>query len=145
MEAIRSLWKLTFSPAASPVVLVNYNDLIDQELGFSLAAACEVVEPVDSAVAFFRDGRTRTFTASIKVYKTETLDVDARVAALNSLVAAQAYSSAPLRVEVSGFSGHYWQFSSAFIKGHAPLREILSGRARWSKQWDIVATGLSYT
>jgi hypothetical protein len=145
MEAIRSVWKITFNPGGSAVVLVDYDDLIDQELGISLAAACEVIEPVDSANAYFRDGQTRTFTTSIKVYKTETLDVDARVAAMNSLLAAASYTKAPLRIQINGFSGHYWQFSSAFIKGHAPLREILSGRARWSKVWDIVATGMSYT
>lgn len=146
VDYIPSAWRITFDPGVSPQVLVQYDDWIDQELALVLAAAVGVTDPIDSADVFIRDGKARSFTTSIKVYKTETLDMDARIAAMNSLLTVQAFTKKPLRIQVKGFAGgHYWQFASAFVKSHAPLRVVASGKARWSRQYDIIATGLSYT
>lgn len=145
MDYISSNWKLIFDPAGTPLVILAYGQMIDAELAWSLQAACEEVEPVDAAALFLRDGKIRRYALTLKTYTTEALDLDARVNAMQSLGAVAALTRKPLRVEVAGHTpGKYWQFSSSFIKAHAPLRVLESNKARWSRQWDIVATGWSY-
>ncbi len=145
MDYLKSRHKLTFDPASAAIVLCDVGSWIDKDVAFSLGKAVEVIDPVDSKNAFIRDGQTSIWTASIKVYFTEDLDVTALVNAMQSHVAVSALGKKPLRVEIDGWTGHYWQYSSSFIQKHDPIRETASGRARWSRQYDIVATGLSYT
>lgn len=144
-DLIHSLHKLTFSPATSPLVILDYGQFIDQELAFSLAKAVEVINPVDATDAFIRDGKSSVWKAQIKTYSTESLDLDARVAAMQSHISIAALGKKPLRVQIQGHSGHYWQFADCMITGHTPVRELLRSKVRWSRTWDIVASGLSYT
>ncbi len=145
MDYLSSNWKLTFDPSGTPLVILAYGQMIDAELAWTLQATCEEVEPVDSEDLFLRDGRIRRYALAVKTYTTESLDLTARVNAMQSLIAVSALTRKPLRLEIQGHTpGKYWQWSSSFIKAHAPLRVLESNKARWSRQWDIVATGLSY-
>jgi len=144
-DLISSLHKLTFSPASSPLVILDYGQMIDQELAFSLAKAVEVIDPVDAADAFIRDGKSCIWKAQIRTYSTESLDLDARVAAMQSHLAVAALGKKPLRVQIQGYAGHYWQFADCMITAHTPVRELLRSKVRWSRTWDIVASGLTYT
>lgn len=145
MDYVYSNHRLTFDPNGTPLVILAYEQWIDKELAFSLAKAVEVIEPLDAAAAFIRDGKTQVWTAQITTYSTEELDLTARVNAMQSHLTIAPLGKKPLLIEIQGVTGgHYWAFSSCFIKGHTPVREIESGRARWSRSYDIVATGLSY-
>lgn len=144
-DLLYSLYKVTFSPGSSPLVLINYGDYIDQELAVVLDRAFEVIDPVDATDVFIRDGKTAKYEFSFKVYKTESLDLTARVAALQSLITVAALGKKPLKIELQGHSGHYWQFASCGIKRHVPVKVQSQGRVRWSRQYDVVASGFTYT
>ena len=145
LDLLSSLYKVTFSPSSSPLVLVNYGDYIDQELAMVLDRAFEVIDPVDDADVFIRDGKSARYEFSFRVYKAETLDLTARVAAMNSLITVAGLGKKSLRIELQGHSGHYWQFASCGIKRYAPVKVQSYGKARWSKQYDVVASGFTYT
>lgn len=144
-DYIYSRHKLTFSPAVSPTVLLDYGNWIDADLTLQLQSGFEVIDPIDSAAAFIRDMKVRKFFAAVTTYTESTLDKDALVAAMHSLITVQAFGKAPLRVEIQGHAGHYWQFSTCGITTHAPVRVTKSNRAFWSRTYNIVASGLSYT
>jgi len=143
---IYSAWKLTYDPSGTPQVLVDYGQLIDDELDAALKKAVEVVSLVDAAAPFIRVGKNAVVNFSVRVLlETAATDTAARVAVLNSLVAAQTATRKPLRIEVSGHTTDYWQFANATVEGHTPRRHLDSPFPATLTQWDIVATGLTKT
>ena len=145
MDYVKSLYKLTFSPASSPVVLLDFGQWVSEELVIDLDKAVELVPLADAKDVFIRDALTSVWNFSIKTYTTEALDLDARVAAMQSQIAVSALGKKPLKLEINGYAGHSWQWASCAITKHRPVRVLQSAVARWERQFDIVATGLTYT
>ena len=143
---ISSNWKLTYDPAGTPLVLVAFDALIEEELDMALEKTAEVVQLVDAAAPFIRVGKNAVVTFSVRVIsESPATDAAARAAVLDSLIAAQTATKKPLRIEVAGNTVDYWQFAAATVKRHAPRRKLDMPSAAIVTQWDIVATGLSKT
>jgi hypothetical protein len=143
MPKISSNWKLTFSPASSPKVLLDYGDKIEGELRFPLSKGMEVVDLVDSEAPFLRDNGNNTYQIQFEVYTDEALDKTARQRVMESLIAVGAYGRAPLRIQVSGITDRYWQFANSFVREHNPGRWLDAPVARLVKGYTITATGLT--
>ena len=124
MSKIRSNWRFTFDPAGTPRVLVAYDDLIDSEPVWSLRKSLMVTQLDEAVAPFLRAGGNAVVSFSLKVYTDETLDALARRAILESLIAVVPLVKKPLRVEVAGIAGTYWEFSNCYITEHTPTREI---------------------
>jgi hypothetical protein len=141
-----SAWKLTYDPAGTPVVLVNYGDLMESdELDPSLEKSVEVVSLVDAAAPFLRVGKNAVTSFSIRVLSYGISELAARSTMLDSLITAQTATKKPLRIEVEGVTNFYWQWASATVKSHRPRRLLENPAAALVTQWDIVATVLSKT
>ena len=141
---IYSCYKLTYDPSGAPVVLLAVGDRIEAEPEFGLEKNVEIVSLVDAAAPFIRIGKNAVVNFSITRALDSATDKEARSAILDSLVASSAATKKPLKIEVSGYSDRYWQFSAATIRSHRPRRYLESPSARWIQTFEIVATGLAY-
>ncbi len=142
---ISSCYKLTYDPAGTPVVLLDYGDRIEAEPELLLAKTVEVIPLVDAAAPFLRVARNAVVTFTVGRALDAATDKDARAAVLSALVMAQAANKKPLRVELLGYSDRYWQFANATITAHRIKRYLETPKARWVQSLDIVATGLTQT
>jgi lysophospholipase L1-like esterase len=77
------------------------------------------------------------------VISEESTDSAARAAMLDGLIAAELATKKPLRIEVSGVSNAYWQFSNATVKSHKPKRLLGYDTPANVTQYDFSATGLT--
>jgi hypothetical protein len=140
---ISSNYKLTYDPGGTPVVLVAVGDRIAQELEFALEKSVEVVGLIDAAAPFVRVGKNAVVTFTIEKATDGSDDKTARAAILDALLAAQSATKKPLKIEVSGITASYWQFTNATIKSHGTRRYLEAPAARWVQTWSITATGLT--
>ena len=143
---ISSNFKLTYDPAGAATVILDYGDRIGDELEFALAKSVETVQLIDAAAPFLRVAQNAVTTFSIVRATDKPTDKEARAAMLDSLIAAQAASKKPLKIEVNGYTdGRYWQFATATVTAHKPKRYLETPAARWQQTTDIVATVLTYS
>jgi len=143
---ISSCYKLTYDPAGTPVVILDYGDRIGDELEYALAKTVEVISLVDAAAPFIRVGKNAATSFSIMRAVDSPTDHEARAAILNSIVDAQTATKKPLKIEVLGYTdGRYWQFANATITTHKAKRYLETPKARWQRTTDVVATVLSYS
>ena len=141
-----SNWKLTYDPAGAATVLVAFDALLESdELEPELGKKVEEVDLIDAPAPFLRVGKNAVTRFSIRVISEAATDADSRAAMLDSLIAAQTATKKPLRVEVAGITGFYWQFANATVKTHKPRRLLAWPVPAVVNQWDIVATGLTKT
>jgi len=89
MDFIPSFHKLTFDPGGgTELVVVDFDQWIDQELALSLSKACEVVAPVDAKDIFIQDQDASSWTGTVKAFFTEDLDMTARIKVMRSHITA---------------------------------------------------------
>lgn len=137
-----SEWRITFSPASSPRVLVAYDDEIDAEPNWPLRRGLEVVPLADAAMPFLRVTGNDVVTFGCTVYQDEALDATARRKIMESLISVGSYGKRPLKIEVRGIVDRYWQFAESYVTDHDPMRST-DGLGRIAKRYSIVAAGLS--
>lgn len=145
MSRIRSTWKLTFDPSGSPKVLLNYGDLMDDEISPGLTKPAELVELADAVAPFIRIKLNRSYRLGFTIYQDKASDAAMRKAVFDSLIEVDSLGRKPLRVESNAGMGGYFQFSNAFITEHEPRPSVESGGARLVRSFTILATGLSWT
>lgn len=140
---IQSLWKFTFDPSGTPLVLLNYGDMLEGEVRFPLKRGVEVVQITAGAAPFIRPSGNSSVTISFEVFPTGATDAAARTAVLDSILAINATGKKPLKIEAQGVTSKYWQFANCYIPEHDPARVIESARPRYSKVYTLICTGLS--
>lgn len=140
---ILSNWKLTFDPAGTPRVLLDFGQKMVQELRWPVRRGLEVVDIAEAAAPFLRVTGNAVVALSFEVFADEATDALSRRALLEGLIAVAALGKRPLRVEIAGISGTYWQFANAAISEHEPARHLTAPTARASLKYNIQATGLT--
>lgn len=140
---ILSNWKLTYDPAGTPLVLLDVGWKVAGELRFPLKRGLEVVDLAEAAAPFLRPAGNSVVTIQFEVFKDESLDKTARQAVMESLIAVNALGKKPLRIEISGITDRYWQFSNAYLHEHNPARYLEAPVARRVLGYTITATGLT--
>ncbi len=135
--------KMTFDPAGTPLVLVDYGDEIPQVQKPALRKGLEVAPLIDALAPFLRVTDNNTHQFRIDVFKDETTDALAWQRIFEGLVAAQALGKKPLRVQVLGITDRYWQYAEAGITDHAPERISDFGLARYLKSYSVTAVTLT--
>ena len=142
---ISSCYKLTYDPAGTPVVLLNYGEKIEAELEFPLEKSVEVVQLVDAPAPFIRVAKNAVANFSVARALDAASDKEARAAVLAALVLSQSATKKPLKIEVLGYTDRYWTFANATIKSHRVRRYLETPKCRWVQALDFVATGLTQT
>ncbi len=140
---LASNWKITFDPAGAATVLLAFGDDIEGEPRFPLGRGLEIVTLPGAAAPFLRPTGNSSVRLQINVYTSKTTDALARAAVLDSLIAIDATTRKPTKIEVAGLSTSYWIFAESYIQEHTPARELDAPEAGLVKSYTIVATGLS--
>ena len=142
---VASSWKLTHDPEGDPLVLVNYGQEINEELGWTLERACEVVPLTDSDDPFLNPDGNALYPLEIYVFSDVATDKASRFAMMQGLISYRDLPKEPLRVEIDGYlDGRYHQFGASWIKIYAP-RHLVEFAGRYGKKLSIIATKLTYT
>lgn len=147
---LTSNWKLTLDPSGTPLVLLAIGDLLAEEIRFPMAMGLEVVNLPGSATPFLRQTGNVLVTMEFERFATpsnpvQQYDKYARRDTLDTLLTFQALTKKPLRLEVSGLSDRYWQFSNAAVTYVDPARHLVSQKPRISQKIRITAAGFSRT
>jgi hypothetical protein len=146
---ISSLWKLTYDPAGTPIVLLDFAEWIEEELRFPLQRGVEAIPLVDAAAPFLRS----TGNASVQIsvaksrivagYSAISADTAAREAELDALIALAATTKKPLQIQISGFTDHYWRFASCVLGGMEVTRMLDAPVARILTTYSLTCAGLA--
>jgi len=103
---IASDWKLTLDPAGTPLVLLDYGEMLEAELEFSGRRGVTLTPLVRSADPRMRDGKNLSVTFAFRVYRPADTWPLARAAAMATALAALEKTKAPLRIEAAGLGGY---------------------------------------
>ncbi len=144
MIRIRSNWKVTFDPAGTPVVLCAFGSIIEGEPVAGMRKGVEVVDIAGAAFPFIRPTGNRRFDLSFAVHYELASDVLARRSILDGMLTLGPMERKPLRIELAGLAGTYWQFANAFIQEHSAGMSV-ERRPMNLKRYNIIATGLTRT
>ena len=142
---ISSNWKLTYNPAGTPLVILNFGDKLDDELRFGFATGVDVVPLVDSFVPFLRATGNGVFQISFRRLLSQSSDKLARGAVLDWLLDNDALTKAPLKIEIQSGTYATYQFTSAVITQHETQRILDSPECRYAVDFQITAAGLTRT
>lgn len=112
---IASPWKITLSPAASPLVLLDYGERLADEISYGLTKLIEVIPLTRSAAPLIQDLGNRSYQFSFEIQRKQTTDALNAAAVLDELIAWGAYDVAELKIERSGITTHYWKMIQAAI------------------------------
>lgn len=145
---ILSRWKLTWDPGTGGAkVLLDFGDLIDEELHWKLGRHVEVVPLAAAAAPFIRPAGNNSYNLDFTVYKTEETDSAARTDIMDELRTVDDLAKKPLRLQIATEAGvvtnRYWQFSSAAIREMEVWRVTESSKPRFAQRFSIVAVTLN--
>lgn len=121
---IASPWKITWDPEGTPLVLVDYDQKIEDELRFPARQKVITREVIEGTDSDFLSRDLWSQTLELTVYKTHASDAAARMWCLTHVAAAAAVGRKDLQIEWDdGASGT----DSLIIPG-AVLSDIDPGR-----------------
>jgi hypothetical protein len=144
-----SLWKLTFDPTGTPLVLLDYGDWMEGELVFPLQRGVEIVPLIDAVAPFIRSTGNAVVTINVRkirsvaAYDAIAADNAAREAVLDDLIAVAAATKKILQIQLYNFTDHYWRFANCVISGMETGRLIESPLARVHQSFTLTCTGLA--
>lgn len=142
---ITSNWKMTYNPAGTPLVILDFQDKIEEEPRFGFATGVDVVPLVDSDVPFLRATGNGVFEISFRRLLSQASDKLARGAALDWLLDNDTLDKAPLKIEILDGTYATYQFAAAVISRHETQRIISSPLCRYALDFQITAAGLTRT
>lgn len=140
---ITSNWKLTWDPAGTPVVLVDYGQELDREIFPSLAKGLEVVPLIDATYPLLRMSKNAVISLSWRGYVDAADDAAARQAMMVALLTWATAGRKALKVEAYGITDRSWLFASAAVTQYTPGRVVDFPLARVETSWAVTATGMS--
>lgn len=112
---IASPWKITLSPASSPLVVLDYGERLEDELDYGLSKMVEVIPLTRSAAPLLQNLDNRSYQISFEIQRKQTTDALNAAAVLDELIAWGARDVAELKIERSGITTHYWKMTQAAI------------------------------
>ena len=147
MSKIRSRWKLTLDPGgAQQVVILDYNQLLSEELQMTMTKGLEVVPLTDTEAPFLRATGNAYYSLGFTVFGDGSDDADARVIICNYLAEWMFFpNKLPLRLQIFGRTDRHYQFGSAMVTSLTPRRELESPLARIGLQYSITAASFKKT
>ncbi len=124
---VLSNWKLTYSPYADPVILLDYLAELTDEPEMSLRRGLEVVG-IPYGTPFLRPTKNDVYEVALTISHTSESDANARRDMLNQLVDFYDQTERrPMWLEVSGLATHYYHWSAAFIHTASVKRVVAEG------------------
>jgi hypothetical protein len=142
-----SNWKLTFDPSGTPQVLLNFGDVLTEEIRFPMAIGLEVVPLPGAAAPYLRPSGNAfcSMTFERLTLPSSLYDKSARSDVLDTLITFAPLGRKPLRIEVYGLTDRYWQFANSAFTLVEPRRVLESSKPRFSQKYQITASVLTKT
>lgn len=145
---VLSRWRLTWAPGtAQAKILLDFGDLMDDELHWKLGRNIEVVPLAAAPAPFIRPAGNNSYSLDFTVYKSTGTDAGARTANMDELALVDDLRKMPLRVQIATEAGlvttHYWQFLSAAVRELEVWRNIDSSSPRQGRRYSVIAVKLS--
>ena len=112
---IASPWKITLSPAASPLVMLDFSDRVNDEIDWGLSKIVEVIPLTRSAAPLLQNQDNRSYQFGYEVQRTHSTDAELAAGILDDLIAWGARDVAELKIERAGLTTHYWKMTQAAI------------------------------
>lgn len=112
---LASPWKITLSPASSPLVLLDFGERVDDEINWGLGKLIEVIPLTRSDTPLLQDLKNRSYQFGYEVQRSQSTDALNAAAILDELIAWGARDIAELKIERAGITTHYWQFTQATV------------------------------
>lgn len=142
---ITSNWRMTYDPAGTPLVILDFQDKIDEEPRFGFQTGVDVVPLLASDLPLLRATGNGVFDISFRRLLSQSSDTLAREEVLEWLVNNAARGKAPLQIEILDGTYATYQFSAAVIVQHETQRIITSPFCRYAISFQITAAGLTRT
>jgi hypothetical protein len=141
---ILSNWKLTYDPAGTPLVLLDYGAELADEPDFSLRRGLEVVS-IPYGVPFLRPTKHDVYDVAIAIMHSSASDAEARRDMLNQLSDRYSLTSrVPMRLEARDMATVYHQWSAAFIHSASVKRLVTQGiPSGWLLRYSFTAVGFT--
>lgn len=140
---IKSNWKLTFDPGGTPLVLLDYGNLVEGEVFPAMSKPAEVTPLAGASAPFIRDLGNRSFRLGFAVILDAADDKAMRQEMMTSLVTVGPLARKVLKVQINGITDRYWKYANAFITEHSPEPVVTSAGARVKKRYTVIATEFS--
>lgn len=139
-----SHWKLTHDPTGTPVVILDYEDEIQDEPTISLRRGLNVIE-IPYGTPFLQPTAQDVYEVSLTIIKGAASDALARRDMLAALTDRwDQLAKKPLRLEIRYQTDRYHQWASAFFTTAAPRLLVTDGPANaWALP--ITFTAVSFT
>lgn len=136
-----SNWKLTHGTT----VLVNYGDLLADELPFDQGNATFVDPSPDSPYPLVTSGGNSATSFGIAVFKDYATDKEAAAGVLNGLIFTQNSAVEILKIERKGWTdGRYWKFEMCRISAARPRMMQAGDAFRIRREYTLTCAGLSF-
>ncbi len=138
---IASPWKITLSPASSPLVLLDYNNRVNDEIEWGLSKIVEVIPLTRSAAPLIQNLDNRSYQIAFEVQRSHSTDAELAAAVLDDLIAWGARDVAELKIERAGITTHYWKMTQAALTAMNGKGRTIGNFLRTTKV-QITAAGL---
>ena len=140
---IASSWKITHDPDGTPAVILDFGDILVDEIAWSIQREYSVTPLVRGASPFLFDGENIAITATFDRHRTEATNILGRKAIMDFLTAFPALGKKPIRIEAQGTDGH-WQAASGVVHAGSPKISDL-GTGRRVQSVSLVMTAITFT
>ena len=141
---IASPWKITLSPASSPLVLLDFGERVNDEIEWGISKINEVIALTRSAAPLLQNLDNRSYQIAFEIQRSQTTDLLNAAAILDELIAWGARDIAELKIERSGITAHYWKFTQAVVTAINGKGRTVGNFLRTTKV-QITAAGLVKT
>jgi hypothetical protein len=145
---ILSNWKLTYDPAGTLAVLLDYHMELTDEPEMSLRRGLEVVT-IPYGTPFLRPTKSDIYEVAISIMRRSSTDAFARRDMINQFVDRYDQTTrVPIRLEALNLTDRYYQWSAAFIHSASVKRVVAEGEdgaAGWLLKFGFTAVGLTKT
>lgn len=123
---IQSNWRLTFNPLGAAEILLDYGDMLESELNWSIKKPLQITMLDDAVAPYIRHGGNAVYNFSFRVMKPLEPDTQARKDIINSLKQVQAHVVGSLKVKTLSdgvHAGADWTFAHAYITEYSAIRD----------------------
>lgn len=140
MPEIASNWRIVHHTTT----LVEYGDLLADELPFDLSTGTEVVPSPDSAYPLLLATGNNTYNFTLSVFRDYPSDRDAAADLFGDLLRVSSSFVSFMTLQRRDWTDRWWRFETARITRATPKIQIQPDTARLRLDYTITAAGLTY-
>jgi hypothetical protein len=139
---IESNWRILFDPFQLRRTLLDFSDMLDSELAWSLKKSLQVTQLDEARAPFLRHAGNAVVNLNFKVYQARQINDNVRAECLDGLIDVASFRKAPLQIQVRGRIPNRWLFQHAYITEIVEMQD--PDETGIIRSFSIAATDLSF-